>query len=214
MAIVQNPITGRTKGKFSTAVFSKQFGKNTMRSKPISVHNPKTQLQREQRSKFSLMVEQARHFMDFIRMGFKQAAVGMSQFNVFMQSNISDVITGTYPDYAIDYTKLIVAKGTLTGAESTTVTADVGHKVTVSWADNSGTGDALATDKAMILLINPNSKKVFQDVTTKTRLNTSIQFTVPSSWVGHAVYAYVSFINEAGNRVADSVYVGTTNVVA
>ena len=31
MAIVQNPITGRTKKKFGSAVFSKQFGKNTMR---------------------------------------------------------------------------------------------------------------------------------------------------------------------------------------
>ena len=29
MAIVQNPFTGRTSGKFAGAVFSKQFGKNT-----------------------------------------------------------------------------------------------------------------------------------------------------------------------------------------
>jgi hypothetical protein len=37
MAIVQNPITGRTKKKFGTAVFSKQFGKNIMRSKPLDL---------------------------------------------------------------------------------------------------------------------------------------------------------------------------------
>ena len=40
MAIVQNPITGRTKKTFGTAVFSKQWGKNTMRAKALEVKNP------------------------------------------------------------------------------------------------------------------------------------------------------------------------------
>ena len=44
MAIVQNPITARTKKKFGNAVFSKQFGKNVMRSKPMEVKNPQTTL--------------------------------------------------------------------------------------------------------------------------------------------------------------------------
>jgi hypothetical protein len=214
MAIVQNPITGRSKGKFASAVFSKQFGKNTMRSKPIEVRNPKTQLQREQRAKFSLMVELARKFLDFIRLGFKQAAVGMSQFNAFMQSNILDVITGVYPNYAIDYTKLVVTKGTLTGADDATANAVAGHKVTITWTDNTGTGDALATDKAMLLILNKDSKKVVQDVTTKTRLNATADLTVPASWVGHEVHAYISFINEAGNRTADSVYIGSVMILA
>lgn len=38
MAIVQNPITGRSRNKFGTAVFSKQYGKNTMRAKPLDVN--------------------------------------------------------------------------------------------------------------------------------------------------------------------------------
>ena len=40
MAIVQNPITGRTRKKFGTAVFSKHYENNTMRSRPIQVDNP------------------------------------------------------------------------------------------------------------------------------------------------------------------------------
>ena len=114
MAIVQNPVTGRTKKKFGSAVFSKQFGKNTMRTKPIEVRNPKTLPQKQQRAKFSLIVELARLIMGFVRVGFKQAATGMSQFNVFVQSNISTAISGVFPNYAIDFTKIIVSKGTLT----------------------------------------------------------------------------------------------------
>ncbi len=214
MAIVQNPITGRTKGKFASAVFSKQFGKNTMRSKPIEVRNPKTQLQKEQRSKFSIMVELSRMFLGFIRTGFKQVAIGMSQFNVFMKANILEVITGVYPTYSIDFTKLIVTKGTLTGAVGGIATAAAGHKITIDWDDNSGNGDALATDKAMQLIINYTKKAVVQDTTAKTRVDVTNQLTVPASWIGDQVHVYLSFMTSAGDKVADSTFLSTVTVIA
>jgi len=214
MAIVQNPITGRTKKKFGTAVFSKQFGKNTMRTKPIEVHNPKTQLQLQQRSKFSLMVELSRMFLGFIRTGFKQVAIGMSQFNVFMKTNISEVITGTYPTYSIDFTQLIVSKGTLTGADNGIATAVAGHKITIDWDDNSGNGDALATDKAMQLIINYTKKAVIQDTTAKTRVDITNQLTVPAAWVGDQVHVYLSFMTPTGNKVADSKFLGSVTIIA
>ena len=213
MAIVQNPVTGRSKKKFGTAVFAKQFGKNTMRTKPIEVKNPKTIKQKQQRSKFSIMVELSRMFLGFIRIGFKQVAIGMSQFNMFMKSNIYDVISGTYPSYTIDFTKLIVTKGTLTGADGGAAVAAAGHKVNITWTDNTGTGDALATDKAMQLIINYDKKTVMQDTTAKTRLDASSSLTVPASWVGDEVHVYLSFMNEAGAKIADSVFLASVTIL-
>ena len=40
----------------------------------------------------------------------------MSQFNVFVKSNIKTAFAGAYPNYTIDFTKLIVSKGTLKAA--------------------------------------------------------------------------------------------------
>jgi len=214
MAIVQNPITGRTKKKFGTAVFSKQFGKNTMRTKPIEVKNPKTLLQKQQRSKFSIMVELSRMFLSFIRTGFKQVAIEMSAFNMFMKSNIYDVITGVYPAYTIDFTKVIVTKGTLMGVDGGLATAIAAHKVTLDWTDNTGTGDALATDKAMMLIINYTKKQVVQDTTTKTRVDATHDLTVPADWVGDDVHAYLSFMNAAGNKIADSTFLATITILA
>jgi hypothetical protein len=214
MAIVQNPVTGRTKKKFGSAVFSKQFGKNTMRTKPVEVRNPKTLLQRQQRSKFSLMVALSRMFMGFIRVAFKQAATSMSAFNVFVKSNISNVFTGVYPNYSIDFTKLIVAKGTLTGVNSGTVAAAAGRKIDIAWSDNSGNGDALATDKAMVLVINYTKKLVAHDTTTKTRADAALELIVKPAWVGDTVHAFMSFKTEAGNMVADSTYLGDITVLA
>mgnify|MGYP000962095823 FL=1 len=214
MAIVQNPITGRTKKKFASAVFSKQFGKNTMRSKPIEVSNPKTLKQRQQRAKFSLMVELSRSFLGFIRLGFKQFASGMSEFNAFMKSNIKAVITGAYPDYEIDFTKLIVTRGTLVGAEGGTAAAAAGHLINVAWTDNSGYGDALDTDKAMVLALNFDKKGEKHDVTTKTRGDEALALEVPASWVGDEVHVYLAFTSETGDKVADSVYLDSVTILA
>lgn len=214
MAIVQNPITGRTKKKFGTAVFSKQFGKNTMRTKPIEVRNPKTLLQRQQRAKFAIMVALARLFMGFIRVSFKQLATSMSQFNVFVKSNISDAISGVYPNYTIDFTKIIVSRGTLTGADTGAATAVAGHKINVTWVDNSGNGDAQATDNAMALVINDTKKAIVQDMVTKTRADASIDFTVPVSWVGDEVHAFLSFKTPASDRVSDSTFLASVTILA
>ncbi|MDD3875803.1 MAG: DUF6266 family protein [Bacteroidales bacterium] len=214
MAIVQNPITGRSKKKFGTAVFSKQFGKNTMRTKPIEVSNPKTVLQKQQRSKFTLMVALSRMFLSFIRIGFKQVATSMSQFNMFMKTNIKEVISGTYPNYAIDFTKLKVCKGTLMGVDSGTAAAAAGRLVNFTWVDNTGTGDALETDKALQLVINYDKGAVLQDTTTKTRIDEAASLTAPASWVGDDVYVYLAFMDESGYKVADSSYLGTVTIVS
>ena len=214
MAITQNPFTGRSRGKFATAVFSKQFGKNTMRSKPLQVANPRTQKQMEQRTKFSLMVELSRMFLPFIKTSFKQVAVGMSEFNMFMKTNIGNVITGTYPDYTIDFTQLIVAKGTLTGVENGAAVAGAGHLVNYTWDDNTGVADALATDKAMALVINYDKGAVAQDLTTTTRADGSLALVVPSDWVGDSVEVYLAFMTEAKDKISDSTFLGEKTIVA
>jgi hypothetical protein len=213
MAIVQNPITGRTRKKFGSAVFSKQFGKNTLRTKPVEVSNPRTEKQRMQRSKFSLMVELSRMFLPFIRIGFKQASIGMSEFNTFMKSNIKNVISGTYPDYTIDFTKLVVSKGTLTGPDGAETSAENDKKIAVTWSDNTGYGDAHETDKAMVLVINYDKKGVKSDVLSATREDEICEVTVPDSWVGDTVHVFLSFMNADETKVANSVYLDSIVVL-
>lgn len=214
MAIVQNPITGRSSGKFATAVFSKSFGKNTMRSKPMEVKNPKTLKQREQRSKFSLMVELSRIILNYVRTSFSQVAVGMSEFNMFMKSNIKTAITGVYPDYTIDFSELIVSKGTLTGADTPEAIAAAGNQVDFTWADNTGVSDASGNDYAMALLINFVKGEMVQEITASTREDMALSANVPTDWVGDSVNAYLSFSTDSRDKISDSTYLGEILILA
>ena len=57
MAISQNPITGRMRQKMSNVVFSTVFGQNVVRSKPLTVRNPKTAAQIKHREYFTKVVQ-------------------------------------------------------------------------------------------------------------------------------------------------------------
>lgn len=214
MAIVQNPITGRTTGKFATAVFSKQFGKNTMRSKPTSVANPRTQLQKEQRAKFALMVELSRMFLPFLKTSYKQAAVGMSEFNMFMKSNIKNVISGTFPDYEIDFQELQVAKGSLTGVDIATATVATGSKINLVWDDNTGVADAQDSDNVLALVINPDKGTAFSSLSEKTRVDGTLEVNLPVSWVGDSVYVYLAFTNSEHTKTSNSSFLNELVVIA
>ena len=81
MAIVQNPITGRTRKAFGTAVFSKSYGNNTMRAKAMDVKNPRTEGQVRQRNKFSATVELVRQVLALINEVYAGSLTTMSPFN-------------------------------------------------------------------------------------------------------------------------------------
>ncbi len=57
MAISQNPITGRMRQKMSNVVFSTVFSQNVVRSKPLTVRNPKTTAQIKHREYFTKVVQ-------------------------------------------------------------------------------------------------------------------------------------------------------------
>lgn len=214
MAIVQNPFTGRTSGKFAGAVFSKQFGKNTMRSKPVEVANPKTTKQLTQRQRFSMMVVVGRLLLSFIRVSFKQISVGMSAFNSFVQQNIDLFIAGTYPNFTYDWTKLVVSKGTLTGLLSPFASVLPGLIVKISWTDNTGNGDALDTDYALLVLVNPTKMEVLTSTTNAQRGDEGWSFNVPASWAGDTVHCYAGAADVDFAKIADSAYAQSVIVVA
>jgi len=56
IAIVENPIIGRARKSFGSAVFSRQSGHNTMRARPLKVRDPKTPAQIRYRRKLATLV--------------------------------------------------------------------------------------------------------------------------------------------------------------
>jgi hypothetical protein len=213
MAIVQNPVIGRAYGSVGGIVFSKIFGKNTMRSKPLGVKYSKSDTQAIQRNKFTVAVELGRSILGTVRYGFQQMAVGKSAFNAFISYTTKNATTVTELEAAIDYTKVVVADGTLEGVIGLTATAVTLNKVDLAWTDNSGQGNALATDISAYVLLNTTKKEELTNNIGAVRDAETQSIEVPEEWIGDDVEVYLFFGTVKGDSVCNSEYAGKVVVI-
>ena len=204
-------ILGSFSGKVGNVVGGKWKGISYMRAKATSVSNPRTDGQMSQRSKFALVLAILKPITGFIRVGYKKYTTKQTAFNAAMSYILGNAIAGAYPDFSVDMAKVLVSRGSLTGALNGVATSANGV-VTLNWADNSGSGTAAATDKALIVVLNPARAESVFDIGGNQRVAGTEDITVPADWVGESVEVFLGFITEDGKDVANSSYLGSVVV--
>ncbi len=180
-----------------------------MRGQAQHVKNPRSAGQLNQRSKFSLALSFLQPVVPYIRIGYKSQAAKQTEFNAAMSYTIKNAITGSYPSYALDFTKIVVSKGGLTQVTGATASwNNNSNEVKIDWTDNSGVGNALATDKAMPFIYNKAKGETIYDTAGATRATHTQSLTVPNDWEGDKVEVYLGMVSDDGKEVADSIYLG------
>lgn len=84
MGKIGRGILGGVSGKVANVVGSRWKGIDYIRAKPLSVANPRTLLQVNQRTKFALVLRFLQPNLNFVKIGYKNYAVKKSQFNSAM----------------------------------------------------------------------------------------------------------------------------------
>ncbi len=207
MGKIKSGILGGFQGTVGTVVGSSWKGIDYMRSKSHNVTNPRTELQQMQRGKMALTAQTLRPLLGYLRIGFKNEAVRKSAYNAAFSYTIRNAISGNFPDYEIDYSKMLVARGTLESAENIAVSAADGA-FTFTWDDNSGLFTAKATDIAMPLVWNTTKKLAIYGTNPASRAEGSTTMTVPKSWATDSCVLYLAFVSVDGEKVSDSLYLG------
>ena len=130
-----------------------------MRSMPETIANPRTIGQLEQRAKFTVIVKFLKPLRVFLRVGFKSKTANMSAFNAATSYLFKNALTGTYPQYEIDYSKAMVSQGTLPGALNPKVRITTTSEIEFTWDDNYDVRNAMAADKVMLVAYNPEKQE-------------------------------------------------------
>jgi hypothetical protein len=180
-----------------------------MRALALSVGNPRTEKQQSQRSKFALTLSFLQAITPYVREGYRNYADRCTAFNAAMSYLLKNAVTGSGPDISIDYAKVMVARGSLTPvfvAEA----ASEGGKVTFTWTDNSGTGDAQPTDVAMPLVYNKDKRVSVYDMQAATREDGTAELTLPEGWDGDALAIYLAFRSADGRYQSNSLCLSDT----
>lgn len=208
MGTIKQGILGGFSGKVGTVVGSSWKGINYMRGRAQSVKNPRTEGQMEQRSKFSLALDFLKPITAFIRIGYKVYANKQTAFNAAMSYIVKNAISGAFPNYSLDHSLTLVSRGNLTQPTNASAAMGAG-KVTVSWTDNSGQGDAQATDVAMPLAFNADKGEAVFNTAAATRADQRAELAFPADWVGDTVEIYLGFVSADGVSVSNSLYLGS-----
>lgn len=199
MAITQNPITGRMYGTLGNAVASKWKGKNTLRSKALSVANPQTDAQMKQRAKFAILTSLAKILSNVIRTGFKETAVSVTQFNKFMSINSGN----GYLEWDTDHwlavpSKLELSDGSLDSTHISSVTGTNGGSTLTVNFPTAVDGNKSANDKVYCVIDGNGNGGA--NIATINRSTGSAVITMHGAVATGEKYNVYLFFNSADGR--------------
>lgn len=214
MGKINQGILGGVSGQIGNVIGGTWKGIDYLRIKPSSVANPRTEGQIDQRSKFLTVLRFLQPMTDFLRVGFKLYANKMTQFNAAMSYNLFNAVTGAYPNYSVDYSNALVSRGNLTGVSGGSANSTTAGEVDITWTDNSGSGSAMATDKALILILNTARRESVFTVSGPARSATTSNLVVPNEYEGEEVEVFLGFVSEDGSKVSNSTYLGSVTVAS
>jgi len=201
--LVGGPL-GSYKGKAGGTIGSSWKGIAVVKAMPLSVANPNTVAQQAHREMFAACIAAARLLLsDLITIYWNPFAKKMSGFNAFVKQNIDCFATGSLTVPADFY----AARGILMGVKGLSVVAAAGvGTIQADWTDNSGVGDALATDLARLVVFNETKEywKVFSPA--KDREDALFQVTDEDIEEADVLDCYFFFIRPDISKISDSAY--------
>ncbi len=210
MARIGKGILGGLSGKVGNVVGANWKGIDYIRSKPLSVKNPRTEKQVNQRTKFDIVLKFLQPNLEFIKIGYKNYTNKRSQFNSAMSYILNNAMAGTSPlDYAIDYPLALLSRGSLATALNPTFDVATPGQVEFNWVDNSVEQNANATDKSMLVVFNSIKGQSIFTTAGPDRSTGTGTVTIPDSFSGDTLELYMGFISEDGVLVSNSVYLGS-----
>ncbi|MCR5193397.1 MAG: DUF6266 family protein [Bacteroidales bacterium] len=211
MGKIKQGIMGGFAGKVGPVIGTSWKGKAVMRSRALSFNDRNSQAQQEQRARFSIVIKFVSAIGGFISVGFRSRAVGMTAPNAAVSANIGEVITGTFPNYEIDYSKALVSAGSLDLPFNAQATVD-SNTLSLTWADNSGMGTAKATDKVMILIYNKTKNQSVSEFDVASRSERTGSVTIPTAWNSDSVEVWLAMNSLDGTLTSKSAYLGSFTI--
>ena len=212
MGIIKQGITGGFSGMVGNIIGGSWKGIAYMRIRPVSVANPKTDLQLDQRSRFAITLRFLEPLTQLLKIGFKNYAIKMSPFNSAMSYNVLHSLLGTYPNYTIDYPNALVSRGKLPAALNQAAASTVAGTVLFTWTDNSDEVDASTDDKSLLAVFNPIKNQAVFFNGLSQRVDGTQSVTVPHSFSGDLVHCYIAFKAKKGVLISNSKYAGVITV--
>lgn len=210
MGTIKQGILGGFSGRVANVVGSSWKGIAVIKALPLSVANPRTAPQVANRDQFSQSVGFSKQILaQTVKPLLDRIAVRMSGYNLFTQLNKSRFDANGLVDAA----GLIISQGTVAaGSDLSGSVQAVEPDMDLIWLDNTGEGDALATDELLGDIYNETQNEVISIPAGAVRSDTALTVVGPDTWLSADVmHIHGAFRRADGSRASDTSYALATH---
>lgn len=212
MGTINKGILGGFSGKVGNIVGGRWKGIDYMRSLGSRRTMTPTDKQKEQQMKFALIARFLQPLANLLAKSFRNYAIKMTGMNSAMSYNLKNAVIGAYPDFLIDYSKILVSRGDMPNVMNPVAESLTPGKVNFSWLNNGGAGKALDNDKAILVAYCPALQQCVYTDSGPDR-STEVALLDLTSFSGLEIQTWIGFISENEMQVATSVFTGAVTVL-
>lgn len=201
MAVVQNTLIGRAKGRVGNAVFTTWKNLNILKQKPEIVANPRSAGQLASRARFVMLLQFGKLLRPILQMGFREYAGTMSWLNKFMSSNaLNDflLLDGVSAQWVPDFQNLVVAEGSIFPTPFTGV--GTGTDIDISW-EPTPINNQSENDLAYAVAIGAREQAFSLGIVPRSAGTINIPLV---SAIADSVYVALFFMNPTTLKVSSS----------
>lgn len=208
MAKIKDGILGPISGKLGPIVGSSWKGISYIRSAPRSTGNKRifSAAQLAQQAKFKFLHYWLEPFHAFVNVGFAIYAKGLTEHNAAYKLNYREALQGVYPDFYMDYGKVCLSRGILTGITVTSIVLGQPDTLKATWEDYSRYGEY--SDQIMLVIYCPALKIADGGVGMAKRSDYQLEFKFNAKMVGHDLEVFISMVALNRKKVSNSEYLG------
>src|SRR5690606_5851151 len=208
MGVIRKGDNGGLKGKAGSVIGSSWKSIDYIKELYKKRTKPATEEQLMQQAKFRLQMRFLLPLKVFVRVGYGQRKTDThTPMNVAFQDNINRVITGDYPDYALDYSQVRIAEG-YSGGGAESASAEDGV-LTVTWDTiQNELYEQQADDRVYIVLYHPGIDQFLTTPTLPQRTDGTVDIALPNHFQTGQGHVWLFTADRKGRNVSRSVYLG------
>jgi len=201
-------------GKVGNNVGRRVKNKNVFSMKPGKSSKPATKEQVNHRTGFGLIMKQVSLFSAAIALGFKNNKEDVAPGNAALAYNLKYGLTGTAPNYSIDYENFSISRGKLAPVQKPTVASVAGETATLdfSWTVSSSYVISNDTDVVKVYIYTPEAELVVVNPVIVVRTALKFKMTVPFDYIGLPLHCYMMLVTADGKIVSNSQYCGSVTL--
>lgn len=192
-------------GKIGEYVYYSLRGKPVVRKRPAPRKTEPSPAELKLRSQFSFISKFLVPLKSIFNASFKSNK--MSGMNRAISVNFNNVIPDSYPDWRIDFSKLLLGHGDISGVRDLSVNVDIPGHLVFNWNGKSRGRGAASQDKVYVAIYCEHLNQWLTRMDSVCRKNGSFILDA-EPFIGFPVQVYLGLISDFWGRSSDSQYLG------